>query len=170
MTSSMGRVLDLGDKEPWVGGAPEGTQRIRAVFSVAGGVRLFPAGTVASSEEAKSYLEGGVSVVGEVAEAYWGRTGTCSENGGENPRQLPAPALTSPGQRRLEDMAAVRKMVSSERKGQRWLCGGQKCHGYPGGLISRGPLCRSESTPKACLEHSVNGGPGLPGLRSPGMF
>lgn len=77
---------------------------------------------MASSEQAKSYLEGGVSVVGEVAEAYWGRTGTCSENGGENPQQLPGPALTSPGQRRLEDMAAVRKMVSSQRKVQKWLC------------------------------------------------
>lgn len=77
---------------------------------------------MASSEQAKSYLEGGVSVVGEVAEAYWGRTGTCSENGGENPQQLPGPALTSPGQRRLEDMAAVRKTVSSQRKVQKWLC------------------------------------------------
>jgi hypothetical protein len=67
----------------------------------------------------KSYLEGGVSVVGEVAEAYWGRTGTCSENGGENSQQLPAPALRSPGERRLKDMVAVRKMISSKRKGQK---------------------------------------------------
>lgn len=57
-----------------------------------------------------------------MAEAYWGQTGTCSENGGENSQQLPAPALTSSGQRRLEDMAAVRKMVSSKRKDQKCLC------------------------------------------------
>lgn len=61
-------------------------------------------------------------MVGEVAEAYWEQTGTCSENGGENSQQLPAPALRSPGQRRLKDMVAVRKMASSKCKGQKCLC------------------------------------------------
>lgn len=132
MTSDMEHVLDLENKDPHPGdggvgggrGASEGTQKqSRAVCSTAGGVRLFPAGTVASSEQAESYLEGGVSVVGEVAEAYWGRTGTCSENGVENPQQRPAPALTSPGQRRLEDMAAVRKNGLFQTQGsERALC------------------------------------------------
>lgn len=51
MASKTERVLHLDNKEPWVEKASEGTQQqFRAVFSVAGGVRLFPAGIVASSE------------------------------------------------------------------------------------------------------------------------
>lgn len=58
-----------------------------------------------SQEQAKSYLEGAVSAVGEVAEAYWAPTETCLESGGANPQLLPAPALTPPGQHHLEGMA-----------------------------------------------------------------
>lgn len=57
-----------------------------------------------SQKRAKSYLEGGVSVVGEVAEAYWEPTETYLENGDGNPQLLPAPALAPPGQHHLEDM------------------------------------------------------------------
>lgn len=56
-------------------------------------------------QAAKSYLEGGVSAVGEAAEAYWGPTETYLENGGGCPQLLAAPALTPPGRHHLEDMA-----------------------------------------------------------------
>ena len=66
---------------------------------------LFPAGFVVSGKQAESYLEGGVSVVGEVAEADWEPTETCLESGGGSPQLLPAPALTPPGRHHLEDTA-----------------------------------------------------------------
>lgn len=58
-----------------------------------------------SGKQAESYLEGGVSVEGEVAEADWEPTETCLESGGGSPQLLPAPALTPPGQHHLEDTA-----------------------------------------------------------------
>lgn len=58
-----------------------------------------------SGKQAKSYLEGGVSAVGEVPEAYWEPTETDLESGGGSPQLLPAPALTPPGQHHLKDMA-----------------------------------------------------------------
>lgn len=54
---------------------------------------------------AKSYLEGGVSAVGAVAEAYWEPTETCLENGDGSPQALAAPALTPSRRRHLEDTA-----------------------------------------------------------------
>ena len=68
-------------------------------------MRLFPAGIVVSGKQAESYLEGGVSAEGEVAEADWEPTETCLESGGGSPQLLPAPALTPPGRHHLEDMA-----------------------------------------------------------------
>lgn len=53
----------------------------------------------------ESYLEGGVSAVGEAAEAEWAPTETCLENGAGNLHLLPAPALLPPAQRHLEDTA-----------------------------------------------------------------
>lgn len=58
-----------------------------------------------SGKQAESYLEGGVSAEGEVAEADWEPTETCLESGGGSPQLLPAPALTPPGRHHLEDMA-----------------------------------------------------------------
>lgn len=67
-----------------------------------------------SGKQAESYLEGGVSAVGEVAEAYWEPTETYLESGGGGPRRLPAPALAPPGQHHLQGTAGGESGVRAD--------------------------------------------------------
>ena len=119
--------------------------RFRAACAVAGSTQLFPAGIVVSGKQAKSYLEGGVSAVGEVAEACWEPTETGLESGGGSPQLLRAPALSRAGQHHLEDMAG-RESDESDSGLQGPSSGGNSSHRTASGSLSAWPGGRGEGT------------------------